>query len=331
MKKLISIIIALILFALILPFSCEMLDVSLFKPDEAVEITISQGSSTRDIASTLKENGLISNEYVFLLKVKMSDYSNKLNYGTFSLNKNMTVSEIIKIIGENHFVKKTISVTFPEGSSVQQMGAILEEKGITTKEEFLNSLNDAYDYEFLNKIPAGNYDYKLQGFLFPDTYEFYETATAHEIVDKMLLEFKNKYLSLSKNFDNVFEIITKASIIEKEAKLDSERPIVAGVINNRLKIGMPLQIDACVVYAVTNGMYNLDRVLNSHLKSTSLYNTYKYTGLTPGPICNPGLTSIEAALKPKKHKYLYYHTDETKKDGSHIFTETFENHVNTMN
>ena len=150
-------------------------------------------------------------------------------------------------------------------------------------------------------------------------------------MDKRLLEFKNKYLSLSKNFDNVFEIITKASIIEKEAKLDSERPIVAGVINNRLKIGMPLQIDACVVYAVTNGMYNLDRVLNSHLKSTSLYNTYKHTGLTPGPICNPGLTSIEAALKPKKHKYLYYHTDETKKDGSHIFTETFENHVNTMN
>lgn len=334
MKKLKSknliIIIILILAAIILPLIPEALDISLFKSDKAVEINIPEGSSTKDIADILKENGLIKSRTVFLLKVKSSEYSKNLNYGKFILNKKMTVSEIIEFLGKNHYTESTFTVTFPEGSSVQQMGAILEEKGITTKESFLNALNDSYEYEFLENIPEGNYDYRLQGMLFPDTYEFYTTATPHEIIDKMLGEFENKYLSATDSFSNLFEIITKASIIEKEAKLDSERPTVAGVINNRLSSGMALQIDACVVYAVTDGMYDISKVYNSHLKTDSPYNTYKYKGLTPGPICNPGITSIKAALNPESHEYLYYHTDETKNDGSHIFTKTFESHVGTM-
>ena len=322
--------ILIIVFAISLPFAAEFFDLSLFKSSETVEITIPQGSTVSDIADILKENNLIKSKTIFLLKFKLGEQKD-LNYGTFVLDKKMSITEIIKTLEELPSDRGTVSVTFPEGSSVQQMAFIVEKSGITTAKDFLNALSDSYDYEFINHIPSGNYTYKLQGFLFPDTYEFFKTATAHDIIDKMLSEFEKKYLSVTDNYENIFEIITKASIIEKEAKLDSERPTVAGVINNRLDKDMKLQIDACVVYAVTDGLYDMDTVYNSHLQFDSPYNTYKYAGLTPGPICCPGIPSIEAALKPEKHEYLYYHTDETKKDGSHIFTKTFENHVQTMN
>ena len=211
------------------------------------------------------------------------------------------------------------------------MANIVEQGGLSTADEFISALSDSYDYEFIKHIPDGDYDYKLQGFLFPESYEFYNTATAHDVIDKMLSEFEKRYLSVSDDYDNLFEIITKASIVEKEAKLDSERPTVAGVINNRIKKNMKLEIDACVVYAVTEGLYSIETVYYSHLKKDSPYNTYMYAGLTPGPICCPGITSIEAVINPEKHDYLYYHTDEEKKDGSHIFTKDFETHTATMN
>ena len=122
------------------------------------------------------------------------------------------------------------------------------------------------------------------------------------------------------------EAINRAALIEREAKLDSERTMISGVIDNRLKIGMLLQIDASVVYVISDGLYDVDRVLYKHLEVDSPYNTYKYTGLPAGPICNAGIKSIEAAMTPKEHKYLYYHTDTEKNDGSHIFSETFAQH-----
>ena len=124
--------------------------------------------------------------------------------------------------------------------------------------------------------------------------------------------------------------MTRASVIEKEVKLASERATVSGVISNRIEKGMLLEIDACVLYPLTDGLYDKYRVLYADLEIDSLYNTYKYQGLPIGPISNPGIASIEAALNPEEHEWLYYHTDEGKKDGSHIFTKTFEEHVKTM-
>lgn len=331
MKKKITYISVLLILIFLLPFVFEFSDIPVFKSDKEVSVSIDPGASVFDIADILKENDLIRSKNIFLVRVKLSKYKNSLNYGNFVLNKNMTVGKIIKTLAENHFVRKTVSVTFPEGSSVEQMSLILEEKGITSKDNFLDALSYTYDYEFLKYIPTAEYNYRLQGFLFPDTYEFYADAAPEDIINKMLEEFEKRYLSLTKDFSNIFEVITKASVIEKEAKLEKERPLVAGVINNRIKINMPLQIDACVVYAVTEGRYDISKVYNSHLKTDSLYNTYKHKGLPVGPICNPGITSIEAALKPKKHDFLYYHTDETKNDGSHIFTKTFDEHIETMN
>ena len=203
------------------------------------------------------------------LKVKTSKYKNSLNYGTFSFKKGMTNSEIIKIIGENAYVESTVKVTFPEGSSVEQMAQIVKSASLVSETDFLNALNESYDYEFLKYIPTANYKYKLQGCLFPSTYEFFKSASAHEIVDKMLAEQQTQLKKLNVKNENVFDTLIKASIIEKEAKLDSERATVAGVIEDRLAVGMPLQIDACVVYAVTDGLYNIPALYENQLKTNS--------------------------------------------------------------
>lgn len=338
MKKLLIAFFSLILIAIVIcgifliPYVNEYKDIVSSTDTSEVVIEIPKGMPTKEIGVLLKDNGCIKSEYTFYLRVRNSEYATKLNYGTFTLRKNMSITEIIDILVNTHYIEEveTVKITFPEGYSIEQMAVLLEEKEIVSGEEFLNALTEEYNYEFIKYIPDGGYKYKLQGFLFPATYEFKKDITAYEIVDKMLETFDKRYSELSDNYSNVFEIITRASVIEKEAKLDNERFIISGVISNRLEKDMLLQIDACVLYPLTDGLYNKPRLLYADLEIDSLYNTYKYKGLPVGAICNPGIISIEAALKPEVHEWLYYHTDEGKKDGSHIFTKTYEEHTRTM-
>ena len=319
--------------AFLYPYINEYKDIVTSKDNSEVVIEIPKGTTPKGIGVILKENGCLKSEYTFYLRVRDSEYATKLNYGTFTFRKNMTITEMIETLVNNYYIEEveTVKITFPEGYSVEQMAVLLEEKGLVTQEEFLNALVEEYNYEFIKYIPDMEYKYKLQGFLFPATYEFELTATAHNIVDKMLKAFEERYSKITTDYSNIFDIIVRASVIEKEVKLDSERATVAGVIVNRLNKDMLLQIDACVLYPLTDGLYNKYRVLYADLEIDSLYNTYKYKGLPVGPICNPGIASINAALNPEEHEWLYYHTDEGKKDGSHIFTKTYEEHVNTMN
>lgn len=330
-KRIFAVICIIAFFVIIVPYAMELLGIPTSFSTQSVTVSVPEGSSTVEIAKLLKTNDLIKSKYIFVYKVKTGKYNNKLNYGIFKFKKNMSVDEIIGIIGENVYTKKTYSITIPEGYSVEQTAQLFDNRGFIKYKDFIDALSDDYEYDFISAIPNGEYKYKLQGFLFPSTYEFYDTATAHEVIDRMLGEFEKRYSELSISYENIFEIITKASVVEKEAKLDGERAAIAGVINNRLQQDMLLQVDACVVYAITDGMYNADKVYNSDLKTDSLYNTYKYKGLPVGPICNPGIKSIDAVINAQKHDYLYYHTDETKNDGSHIFTKTFDEHVKTMN
>ncbi len=329
----IILIVLVVVFGLFIrPYILEYKDIVSSTDSSEVVIEIPKGTSTKQIGVILKENGCIKSEYTFYLRVRDSEYATKLNYGTFTLRKNMTITEIIDVLVNTHYIEEveTIKVTFPEGYTIEQMAILLEEKGVVSKEDFLNAVTEEYDYEFIKYIPDGEYKYKLQGFLFPATYEFEVGITANDVVNKMLKTFEDRYSKLSDDYSNVFEIITRASVIEREAKLDNERFIISGVISNRLEKDMLLQIDACVLYPLTDGLYNKSRVLYADLEIDSLYNTYKYKGLPVGPICNPGIVSIEAALKPEENEWFYYHTDEVKKDGSHIFTKTYEEHVNTM-
>ena len=299
----------------------------------SVLITIDEGSSSKMIAKQLKELGLIKYEGNFLSRLKHSQYADSMRFGTYELHYGMCIDDIISALATNVAITDDVRVTIPEGFSVEKIAVLMEEKGLCTFDEFLNALSDSYDYSFINDIPEVDYKYKLQGFLFPNTYTFSKDTTAHNIINVMLGEFERQYNSISlgnTTSHSMYEIITKASLIERESMIENERYLISGVIENRLEKNMPLQIDATVLYAITDGLYDANVVLYKDLESDSLYNTYKYYGLPVGPICNPGLSSIDAALKPDNNNYLYYHTDEVKGDGSHIFTETLDEHNATM-
>ena len=332
MKKLIlALVLIVVVTAVVLtaPVLMEFFDSESHSGND-VTVTIPQGAAANEIARILKENNIIEHEAAFRLKLKFSDY-NQLNWGTFVLNDGMCIDDVLEVLSLPANAEK-VTFVVPEGFSVQNIAQRAESLGLCSEQEFLDALGDEYDYEFIKYIKDGEYDYKLQGFLFPDTYSFTSDSDAYEIIDTMLSNFDKKYTQNIGEYDEeVFETIIKASLIEKEAKLENERPIIAGVIENRLEIDMLLQLDAAVVYAVTDGIYDASGVSYNNLEVESPYNIYKNKGLTPGPICNPGISAIKAAANPQHHNYLYYHTDNSKNDGSHIFTETYEEHLNTMN
>ena len=221
----------------------------------------------------------------------------------------------------------------PEGYSVDMMAKRLEDQGVFKADDFIKAVKntDQYKNAFIKDIPSKKgTKYKLEGYLYPDTYKIYKSSKPKDLIQKMLDNFESKYQASAKSYKgkhSMAEIMTIASMIEREAKVESERPVIAGVIENRLKSKMRLQIDPTVLYTTTNGLYNVKKVYYKDLKVKTVYNTYVIKGLPAGPICNPGESAIKAAMNPKKHKYLYYRTDGSKK-GTHVFTETFNEHKN---
>ena len=303
---------------------------------EDVVIEIPKGSAVKTIAGILQDNGLITFKAAFINRVKESEYRGKLQYGTFTLNTGMSTLEMIKVLAGSGQEAVWQTLTVPEGYSAEMIGARLEEQGICTSSEFLAALNkEDYDYEFLNTIPDNNnLKYDLQGFLFPATYNITESDTPADIVNKMLAKFNEIYTAEYKSKEQelgytTFEVVNRAAIVEREAKLEEERATIAGVINNRLAIDMKLQMCPTVLYPLTNGMYDVAQVTYADLEIDSPYNTYMYPGLTVGPICNPGAASLYAVLNPETHEYLYYHTDDATV-GNHIFSKTYEEHQSTL-
>lgn len=320
-NKILILFAALIIIFIMVVFSpnkCKLL------VDKRVEIP--KSSSIGAIATILKEENVISSRTGFVIRARLSGKSSKLKYGEFIFSPDMSYDEIITTLCENGAKKETVTVSIPEGYSVEMIIKKFTEAGIGTNEEFEKALKKEYDYDFLKNIDVPKEcKYRLQGFLFPETYEFYKDATAEDVISKMLAKFEEEYKKISRSYDDISTIITKASMVEREAKLDEERSMIAGVIENRLNIDMILQIDATVVYAISDGLYDVERVLYKDLEIDSKYNTYKYKGLPIGPICNPGLESIKAVLNPAEHEYLYYRTTDAG-DGSHRFSKTIEEH-----
>lgn len=302
---------------------------------EAVTVSVPQGAAGKTVAAILKDNGLIRFKSAFLLRLRGSEYAGRLRSGNFELHKGMCIDDLIAELATGGAQRETVDITIPEGFSVEQIAQRLEKAGLFSAEDFLYEVeNGEFDYEWLSEIPKNsNLNYRLQGFLFPSTYSVYADASPHDVIDMLLGQFDKRCASLLENTSgrSLFEIVTIASLVEREAKLDAERPTIAGVIENRLEDNMRLQIDAAVVYAISDGLYNVDRVLYKDLEVNSPYNVYKNYGLPVGPICNPGEKSLVAAANPEKHDYFFYHTNEVKNDGSHIFTKTFDDHRATMN
>ncbi|MFA5528780.1 MAG: endolytic transglycosylase MltG [Peptostreptococcales bacterium] len=297
--------------------------------NQSMKVEIPQGSSTAKIASLLSEKGLINSEFAFKYQSKKLKYDNRYQAGNYVLSQNMDMFAIMEKIKKGEAEFETIRFTIPEGYDMKLIAEALEEKGLVDSGEFYRVLNnEKFDYRFLEGIPLGeNY---LEGFLFPDTYEFHVDATEKDIIDRLLQRFDNvfvdAYYERAKELGySIREIIAMASIVEREAVLDEERPIVASVFYNRLDIDMRLQSCATVQYILGEQKARLS-IADTQIESP--YNTYLHVGLPPAPIASPGLKSIEAALYPADTDYIYF---VAKGDGSHAFARTYDQFLTYKN
>lgn len=296
---------------------------------EQKEIIIAKGSSLKTIAKTLEKENVIKNSLVFEIYCKLNKTAAKMKAGKYQLSNAMTVAEIVDKIASGKALISTVHFTIPEGFNLEQIIARISETGVVDKDDILSALSSTtFDYDFVKEIP--DREKKLEGYLFPDTYEVYKDATAEEFIDKMLRQFDavftDAYKSRAKELNmTVDQVITLASIIEREAKHEDERKTISAVFHNRLKKGMMLQSCATVQYLLKE---QKEVLTYKDLEIDSPYNTYKNAGLPPGPIASPGRMSIEAALYPEDVDYLYFVATE---DGSHVFTKTYNEHLNAQN
>ncbi|MDR7870038.1 MAG: endolytic transglycosylase MltG [Tissierellaceae bacterium] len=293
-----------------------------------ITVEVLAGSSTDIIAKQLYENNLIHNELIFKVKVKELGVGSSLKAGKYTLNKSMDIVEIIETLNKGVKSGNTARFTIPEGYELEQVANKLSNEGIVDYTRFMELSSDKSNFqdkfEFLNELDEGQ---SLEGFLFPSTYEIFTGSSEKEIIDKMLAEFEKVYESEIKSkldeFDfTLNEAVTLASIVEREGKLDSERPIMSGVFHNRLDIGMSLQSCATVQYILGE---RKEVLTTQETQIQSPYNTYINQGLPPGPIASPGKASLVAAVNPADVDYLFFVL--TGSDGSHTFTKTYNEHL----
>ncbi|MBQ9534264.1 MAG: endolytic transglycosylase MltG [Clostridia bacterium] len=298
---------------------------ALVKPEREVVLDISGSSTPAEMAEVLKENGLIQYKWAFSLMSRLK-HIDEYKGGKFSVRTNMDYGQIIDALTRVATYQETTMVTIPEGYTISQIAELVEDKMVCSAEDFIETANTyKFSHEILKEVPMR--ENRLEGYLFPDTYEFYINDKPVSVINKMLNNFVKKYtremLELTETQGmTVAEVVNIASMIEKEAKLDTERTMISGVIRNRLDSdSFPfLNIDATILYATGHK----SELTDSDLRIDSPYNTYTHEGLPPTAICNPGTSSLVAALMPEEHGYYYYVLDPDT--GGHVFSKTLEEH-----
>lgn len=294
------------------------------KNNKNVYFTVEKGASLNKIGMELKEKGIINSQLYFKVYAKSNGYEKKIKAGNYILKPNISIKELL--IKFESPRSDYVVVTVPEGYTFYQIADKLESLNLADKETFLNiKLSEISQNNFIS--PGSKVYYELEGYLFPETYfipfETSELNIAKIMYNQFEKVFTEEYRERTKELElSIEEVITIASLIEKEAAKDEERKTISGVIYNRIKKGMPLQIDASVIYAITKGERTLEKVYNKDLAVKSGFNTYNSKGIPAGPIASPGKPSIEAALYPEENDYLYYVLGE---DG-HVFSRTYEEH-----
>lgn len=313
--------------------------------DQTVTITITESDSLDTITSKLHNAGLIKYPGLFKLYCQLAqvEEKDKISAGTFELNTLYDYHALVGGMSATSSYRETTTVTIPEGYSCAQIFALLEEKGVCSAEDLESyaSESEFADYWFLDGVARGH-KYCLEGFLFPDTYEFYTNDTPRRVFIKFLNNFDNQFdddmkaqletLNAGrpeKDKLTLAELITVASMVEKESAHSGESVDIASVIYNRLASSeFPfLNIDATVIYAL-GGKKDLTK---EDLAIDHPYNTYKYEGLPPGPISNPGLLSLKSALNPSDTDYYYYALDPKAESREHKFFRTYQEHLNFIN
>ncbi len=328
MKKLLSIFILIILILGIWVWSGVYLPK---EPNsaETVVFSVKKGEGAKEISINLKEQNLIRYKSLFRVYVLIKGFSGGLKAGEYSFSYSMNIPQIVEKLVSGKVIEKKITII--EGWNLKDIGRYFENEGLFSSEDFFYKVTPTEEYifadfveefDFLKDKPAGA---TLEGYLFPDTYEIFSGDGIENIVRETLANFGKKLnqdlkeeITLQRK--TIFEIVTMASLIEKEVKTKEDKEIVSGILWKRLENDIPLQVDATINYITGK---NTTKIFTEETKIDSPYNTYKYKGLPFGPICNPGLESISAAIYPKDSQYWYY---LSAPDGKTIFSKTLKEH-----
>ncbi len=281
-------------------------------------IIIKQGQGFAAVSETIHKAGIINDPYKFKLLARLRGQDKEIKAGEYRLLSSMTPSEILQTIVNGRFYLRRI--TIPEGANLGQIALLFSVAGLCTDSEFIAV---AADSSLARKL--GIEAETFEGYLFPDTYYFQKGVLPEKIIKTMVRRFKYVFVpewirAADKHGLSVHQVLTLASIIEKETGAAFERPIISSVFHNRLKKGMRLETDPTVIYGIRDFDGNLTR---KHLDTPTPYNTYKIKGLPPGPISNPGAKAIEAALYPAETDFLYF---VSKKDNTHKFSTNIRDH-----
>lgn len=291
--------------------------------DEKTQVVVNKGDTLYNVFSRLSGEEKIKNLSMLKIYIKLNPVSGNIKPGTYEINSNITLKDLIDEIKKGNEAENSVKVTIPEGFDIEKIAEKIEAAGLASKENFIKAVKEYNPQRYVTVSKEKRYN--LEGFLFPDTYSFKKDSKPNEIIDKMVKKFEEalkqceKELNITLGEDKIEEITNKAAMIEKEARNKEEMPTIASVINNRMDKKMPLQIDATVLYALGK---HKEVVTYKDLEVVSPYNTYKIPSLPVGPIASPGKEALKAAMAPAKTDYLYYLYDSKK--GSHFFTKSYD-------
>ncbi len=284
-------------------------------------VRISPGSDLRQIARTLADAGVIASPQAFIMAARIGGFDRRLHPGDYRLDPGMSIPSLLRTLLDGR--GRTAAVTIPEGWRAEQIAERLAASGVCTREAFLQAVRDPTLLSELS-IPGPS----AEGFLFPETYALPLPAPPTEVVRAMHRQFTKVWGELTSGVPNAplspLAIVTLASIVERETSVPGERPLVAAVFLNRLRIGMPLQADPTVIYGIDDFDGNIRR---RDLQAANPYNTYVIRGLPPGPIANPGRESLAAVLAPAPVDFLYF---VARNDGTHQFSRSLAEHTRAV-
>jgi len=284
-------------------------------------VDILPGTPTMQIASQLEKQGIIRSKFVF--ETERLARGGTLKAGEYRFDHPAKMSEVYARLERGDVY--TIPVTIPEGSNLFDIAQRIESANLGTKEKFLAAAHSNVSL-IADLDPSAT---SLEGYLFPDTYYFGRHATPQQIQAAMIKRFRQAAATLNLH-SNYHRVVTLASLVERETPVSSERPLVASVFENRLAKDMPLMTDPSVIYAaLLDGRYR-GTIYASDLQADSPYNTYRYPGLPPGPICNPGMDSLKAAINPARSDYLYFVAASADPSGKSRFSATLEEHAHDV-
>lgn len=287
-------------------------------PHAEVRLTVKDGSSLIQVANQLEERGIIRSALAMRLLARLQGKEGAIHAGTYSFSKPATPFEILARLVNGDV--DLVQVTIPEGFNLEQIAARLAEAGLADHDRLIEA---AHDPQLLQQL-AIHAD-SLEGYLFPETYRFVPGISEPDLLRMMVRQFRDKTASQERSLPkeqqlDEHQLVTLASIIQKETGIDDEMPLIASVFHNRLRRGIPLQTDPTVIYGIKDFDGNLTR---RDLKNPTPYNTYLIKGLPPGPIASPGLKALHAAANPADTDFLYF---VARGDGSHQFSKTLREH-----